>query len=204
MAIALDNLVSDSGLSSLATLLHTCVGSDRVIVASVNFIPSPGAEVTSVVSNIVQPFSLVDVCQIENIVRTETWVLFNPTLGLNTIKVSFNDSIDFMCVTASYTGVAGTIYNFRSGAGKNVTDFGIKSFAKTNGIAIGMGCTSNPDSYVQSTVDSQNQDWNVTSSKLRCQSISATRNFDNDRISVRNSLTQATDYAMVIMGMDGI
>lgn len=205
MSISLDSTSSVSGNDSSYSFSHNCSGENRVMVISVSFFPTNGEEVSSITYNTNQSFELISVAQIENSVRTEVWILIDPAVGENDVDISFSGPVEFLIVSASYTGVSqtNTVFNFRSGAGKNVKKLGVKSFSKTDGISIGMGCTNNNNSYVTTLYGPQQEDWNYSASNLRSQAISALGTSDSEDVSIPNSLSSAADYAVVVLGMAG-
>lgn len=108
MAIAFDAVSNGTAASSTSiTWSHTCTGSDRILVVSVEGGTTSTTDVTSVTYNSVSLTKAVAYNNNENR-ASYLWILVAPATGANDVVVTKTSS-DYMAVGAmSYTGASQT------------------------------------------------------------------------------------------------
>jgi hypothetical protein len=202
--ISLPNTSVFSGEGSVISGTCNVSGTNPFLMVSVCFVPDIDQEITSISCGS-QQMSLINVAQIETNLRMEVWGLESPLIGDHTISINTDSSISAAVFCSVYNGIKQTspVYRTNSGAGKQVTQIGVSSFSKPNSITIGIGAVNNTNSYVNNLFGAQRIEWDLTHNGFRCEAISAQIAMLFDRLNVENTLSEQSDWGIVIVGLEG-
>jgi len=208
MAIYQESHSYTYGDNSSFSYNHTCSGTNLALVIDVSYIPNENSDTVSSLTYNGSGLSFIGLAQSENQMVQEVWYMTNPDLGENAVEVNFSGSTKALINSVSYVGIKqeNPVFNYRTGVGKMVNTLPIKSFSKVSGISIGIGSTDDEGSYVTSLSPSQNEEYRTIASGMGIcsQSISAQLPVTLNEISVENTLTKSADWAIVIIGLDGV
>jgi hypothetical protein len=194
---------SFSGSGTVISGTCTVSGASPFLMVSVCFEPNTDQEITSI-SYGSQPMSLINIAQIENNLRLEVWGLEAPSAGESDVVISVTDTIFASVFCSTYNGIrqSSSVFRSNSGAGKQVEQLGVSSFSKPNSITVGVGAVNNINAYVNNLFGAQRIEWDITQGGFRCEAISAQIGMNFDRLNVDNTLSEYSDWAIVIVGLE--
>jgi len=208
MSIYKDSHSYTYGENSSFSHNHTCSGTNLVLIVDVGYIPNAEEDTVSSVMYNGSGLSFVGIAKQGSEMAQEVWILPAPDDGEHTVEVNFSGTTKALINSVSYVGIKqdNPVYKTRSGVGQNVSQLPIKSFSKVSGISIGIGSTDDENSYVTSLSPVQTEEYKTIASGLNIcsQTISAQLPVTLNEISVENMLTEPADWAIVIIGLDGV
>lgn len=198
MAIVLDALTKGTA----STFQHTCTGSELFLAVYVTYAPTSGQEVTSIRYG-GQEMSLYQV-RIEDQVALCVGYLTNPATGTNDVEISMTESTDLLAKAMSYTGVSqsAAVWRIRDGVGKMVIQIPVKTFSKIGAMTLGVNAVNNVNAGNSGLYGNQVLVWDDTDSGMRANGISVIGTQDIDAMPVPNQLTQASCWAVIVLGVN--
>jgi len=184
---------------------HISSGINTALVVGISYVPT--TEVSGV-SYGGQELALIAGASQGDQTAQSVWYMVNPPTGTSSVSVDFYSETNALVNASTFSGIQQTgtmVFNSRTAVGLGVKELPIKSFSKAGSISIGVGTTNNQSSYVTQLSSAQTEDWNTQASGLNIhsQAISAQLPVTLNEITVGNVLTEAADWAIVIIGFEG-
>jgi hypothetical protein len=174
------------------------------LLISVSYLPNTAQEIQSVKFGGADA-EFIEIAQQDTSIGISIWMVRDIENLSGNIEVVFDGQVFSVINYIILNGVNtdAPVYRTRSGVGKSITHIPIKSFSKINCLAIGIGSVSNPNAHISTLYGSQFRIFNVASNNLiSTEAIAAFGSFDNAFINVPNSLSESSDWSIIIIGLE--
>jgi len=199
--VTVDSTTTTKGAFTTATIPHTVAGNNKILSVSVSVVPKDGQEVLSVKfgsSNLTRKI----VGQVSASARQEIWILKNPPTGTDDVEVYLLPLGKAIISITSFAGVDQTepIYFSTSGMGADVQQLSVKVDTLAGSSLIGYGIAVGDAKAA--TVMGQTQVWDAlyNNDDFRSEGILSPMTY-TAKITVRNTLNKASDWAVCILGL---
>ena len=149
----------------------------------------------------VDTFDFVESCSIENSVAISLFKKLTSDLSVQIITTSSGLEQKLINV-CSLVDVTSGIFKKTNGVGKEVISIPLKSFSKAGGITIGCGSIDNLNAEAVKISSVQTVRWNYAGTKFRNQCISANLGINLDEIPIDNEISESSNYAIIIIGVE--
>jgi hypothetical protein len=148
----------------------------------------------------VDNFELVEMCSIENAVSISLFKKSTTDADVPII-VNSSGSEEKLTSVCSFQNVASGIFNITSGVGKVVSQISLNSFFEVGGLTMGVGAVDNINAHAINLSQAQTQRWAFSGTTLKSEAISASLNMNIPSIPVENSISETSNYAIIIIGV---